>query len=359
MQLDASGFQTVLTPEVALGIVQKSLAKKNWKKYDVSSIKCVYTPYWIFSFDVLAEGSVPTGKAAINAYTGELNEFVPVLLERPLKKTREVGKECEVEQTAVTQAEVKEAAAAKVAAHAGIKKDSVAISAIIKIYAPVYRIWIDVADDTFKVDVDACLGAGFGFEAIPAREKDWNEVTSETLEKMKTPKGLAELGAQTVGAVAGAAGGKGGGGKGNPANWLMGSREGHYVILAVVIVFAAWYLFARPLAYSVSCEPAAQFTSTKSDLFSSTKILVPKAANLTNHIQISGKCAIVNKGSQPLSLVVKVFVKEDGTPNNAASTSVFVNELAPSDVGVSKDFSITWNKTAGVKQYLLATEILS
>ena len=354
MQLDAPGFTPVLTPEVALGIVQKALAGKNWRKYDVAQIKLVASPYWVFSFDVLAEGGVPTGKAALNAFTGELSEFVPMLLDRPLKKSREVSSDCEVESTSIQQAEVKEAAAAKVAAHAGIKRETVAVSAVSKIYVPFYRIWVDVGEDTYKVDVDACLGAPFGLEAVPAREKQWDEVTAETLKKMQSPKGLAELGAQTIEAVAGV------GGKAKPGSGVssfIGSREGQYVILAVIILAGFWYLFARPQAFAVSCDAAPQFISEKKDFFGSTKALVPRAGNKTSELYVSGACSVTNKGSKPLSLMVRVFILADG--RQAASTTLPMRDVPASDVPSVKEFSITWERQAGVKDYSLGNEAVS
>ncbi len=352
MQLDAPGFSPVLTPEIALGIVQKAVAKKHWKKYDVSHIKLVYSPYWVFSFDVLAEGAVPTGKAALNAFTGELSEFVPTFLDRPLKKTREVGSECEVEATSVQQSEVKEAAAAKVAAHAGIKKESVVVSAVSKIYVPFYRIWLDLAEETYKVDVDACLGAPFGLENIPEREKGWEEVTAETIEKMKTPKGWVELGAQAVGAAVGGAGGK----KPGPLEWLLGSRQGHYIILAIIIIAGLWYLLARPQAFIVSCDAWPQFVSEKKELLGVAKTLVPKPGNQTNYLFVAGECAITNKGTKPLSLLVRVFVTEDGKPNYGAMSTVFVRDVPASELPTRKEFSITWQRKPETKQYSLGTE---
>ncbi|KKW37671.1 MAG: hypothetical protein UY87_C0087G0010, partial [Candidatus Peribacteria bacterium GW2011_GWC2_54_8] len=88
---------TVLSPEAALGIVQKTVLSKGWKQFDVSDVKLVYTPYWVFSFDVLAGESNPTGKTALNAYTGELNDYVPYLIERPLKKVKETEEGAEAE----------------------------------------------------------------------------------------------------------------------------------------------------------------------------------------------------------------------------------------------------------------------
>src|SRR3989338_6310434 len=67
MILDAPTFELVLTPEAALGIIQKEVSRKRWAKWEVEDIRLVYTPYWIFSFDVTAEGAQPSGRVAMNA----------------------------------------------------------------------------------------------------------------------------------------------------------------------------------------------------------------------------------------------------------------------------------------------------
>src|SRR3989344_3884009 len=110
MILDAQSFKTVLTPEAALGIVQKSVLERGWKQYDVSDVKLVYTPYWVFSFDVLAGEASPTGKTALNAYTGDLNATAPSRLEGPTKKTPqpEPGIQAEVLPTAISKSELNE-----------------------------------------------------------------------------------------------------------------------------------------------------------------------------------------------------------------------------------------------------------
>src|SRR3989338_3721390 len=125
MLLDAPTFKTVLTPEAALGIIQKTLAARGFKEYDVTDFKLVYTPYYFFSFDVIAEsGQSPSGKTALNAYNGDLNDFVPYLMDRPLKKLKESEDKAEVEPTAISEKEAKDAASAKLASHVGLKKDS-------------------------------------------------------------------------------------------------------------------------------------------------------------------------------------------------------------------------------------------
>ncbi len=236
MLLDAPSFKAVITPEAALGIIQKAVELKGWKQYDISDVKLVYTPYWLFSFDVLVGESSPTGKTALNAFTGDLNDFVPYLLERPSKKTThtEEGAEVEVLPTAISKAELAEAGVTKVAAHSGLKKESVSVSAATKYYIPSYQVWVDAAGDSFKIDVDAVVGNPQGIEAIPERKKGWSEAAGEAVRKMKTPAGWIELAGRAVGAAAGL--GKpsaGADGKG------MQSQTVKYAVLGLIVLGVA------------------------------------------------------------------------------------------------------------------------
>ena len=107
MLLDANAFECKLTPEMALGIVKESLAKKGWKQFEVQQIQLIYVPFYSFSFDVAGQSPV-SGKTCMNAFSGELNDFVSVLFERPLKKSRQTtGEETEVEQSSISLSEAK------------------------------------------------------------------------------------------------------------------------------------------------------------------------------------------------------------------------------------------------------------
>jgi len=223
--LDAVALEAKLTPEAALSIVQKSLAQKGWKKHEVADIKLVYTPFWTFSFDVVTggQGPTPTGRTALNAFSGELNDLVPIILDRPIKRSKTAQEGAEVESTSVSQHEAKDTAAMKIAAHVGgITKDMIAVSALNKIYVPFYRVWVNVADDTYKIEVDAAMGAPMGLDDIPTRQKGWDEATSETIDRMKSPKGWAELGAKTAGVAVGAT--------------KPGGENTRYIILGLVIL---------------------------------------------------------------------------------------------------------------------------
>jgi len=343
MMLDAQAFQTVLTPEAALGIVQKTIMQKGWKKPEVTDIKLVYTPYWLFSFDVIAvQGPSPSGKTALNAYTGELNDFIPILFERPLKKTRITpeGVEVEVEPTSIDAREAKSVAQSKVAAHVGLKPENISVSAFTKYYVPFYRIWVDVANDSYKIDVDACLGAPLGVEQIPERPKTWEEATGETLQKLKTPKGWIELGGKVFSrgeSTAASAAETAGGGR---------KLSFKYLALGAIIVILLFFLLSRQLGggVTVSCKVYQDFLGEPPFLGFGEQPLEPKIGR-DGKLFIKGECELNNQGSQTTSVVVQTRVKKKSNPNEILGLNLtMAPQLPPSSGRPSvKEFMISWD----------------
>jgi hypothetical protein len=312
MLLDAPAFELSLTPEIALSIIQKGIASKGWKNYEVASIKLVYTPFYVFSFDIASEqGQAPSGKAALNAYTGELNDFVPVLLDKPLKRSNSTPEktEAEVEQTTISLSEVKDVACVKVAGFAGVAKEKVAISAVSKYYVPFYRVWVNVAGDTFKIDVDASLGAPVGLDDIPRKEKGWEEATQETIEKMKTPGGWVELGSKTVSEAGKAVGG----------GLFSGKNIQGIIVLVVVALFAYVLLFKGGIpgfggTASFACAPDPSNVAPPS-LFKPPSLVPDEVGNGVSSVK--GYCNFTNPSSQDEFVCVKIELKADGKPTNA------------------------------------------
>ena len=308
MMLDANTFKTQLTPEVAIGIIQKSLASRGWGKMEIQQIRLVYTPFYLFSFDVSPEGGQPvSGKTALNAYTGELSDFAPVLMERPLSKQKntEEQQQSEVEPSSISQGEAKEAAQAKVAAQLGVRRDGVAISAITKFYAPSYRVWVNVAGDQFKIDVDACLGAASGMEAVPARQKTWSEDAAETVEKMKSPAGWADLmGRAASGAGKASSGAKGPGAK--PGLWM--------ILIVVILALVLFSFFGAKGGAENKCSLDKQFVEQKTVWLVSKETVVKPAYNAANKTYyVEGQCLMLNreKAEKRLCMRVQVIAGKD------------------------------------------------
>ncbi len=326
MILDAVALQPVLTPEAALGVLDKELKRKKQLKAEITDVKLVYTPFWLFSFDVAgagagAQGPAPSGKTALNAYTGEINDFVPMLIGRPLKKGRstpEGGAEAEIEPTAIDAAEVKEAAKAKVAAQLGVSRDAVIVSAFTKYYVPFYRVWLDVANDSFEINVDACLGAPLGAEAIPGAKKSFSEDIAGNLKSVVSPGGIAA-------AVK------------NPSKLK-------YLLLIVVVVLALFLIVSRLGGSSsgADCKVSEDFLGRG---FMGAQELAPLEIG-RGKLLVQGVCSFSNPGTEAQTFnVITRVVRKSGELLATNATMVF--EL-PNTGGLKRDlpFELSWTGVA-------------
>ncbi|MBI5037070.1 hypothetical protein HZC09_07050 [Candidatus Micrarchaeota archaeon] len=329
MLLDAQTFKTVLTPESALGIIQKVLQKKGYREYDVTDIRLIYTPYYLFSFDVVAkEGEGSSGRTALNAYTGDLNDFVLYLMDRPLKKERNVDDKAEVEPTAVPEKSAREVCAGKLAGHVGLKKDSISIGALSKVYIPVYRVWVQVADDDRKVEVDALVGAPTGLDDLQSRAKDWNASLAEVLEKMKTPKGWGEL----VGSV---------GSLFSPT----GSPIVRYGVPVLVILLLILLIAGRGGflgASDLKCSLDEQFMSEKQLFGFGAQEVVP-ALGANNSFYVRGTCYFWNRGKEEVPIVVARTLVKRGE-NILAMNTTAARSLPPGEMPREERFEMYWQE---------------
>ncbi len=340
VNLDANALKLELTPESAIGIVQKEVIKRGWKKYDLSDIVTVYTPFYIFSFDVIAEGGAPPGKAAINANTGEISEFVPVLLERPIQKAKKTaeGVEAEVEPTNIKESEVDKVASVKISNMLGAKRENIVISAVSKIYVPFFRLWIDVAGDSFKIEIDGALGYPTGLDAIPKREKTWDESTGETIKKMQSPAGIVQLAGATGGEVVKSIGGKG------------DNKYVQWAIIAVVILVVGYFVLQQFNA-KIDCNPDDDFLS-KPQFFGliGARKLAPQELE-QDVLYVRGKCQISSRDADKY-ILAQISVKKGGFP----IASELVNATTRADGPVTRSFEIQWPRDDQTGDYELAVD---
>ncbi len=338
--LDAPALKMELTPEAAIGIAQKEVAKRGWKKFDLSDIVTVYVPFYVFSFDVVTEGGSPPGKAALNANTGELNEFIPALLERPLKRERKTpaGMDVDVEPTNIRESEVEKVATVKIANTLGAKRENIVISAVSKIYVPFFRLWMDVADDSFKIEIDCCLGYPSGLDAIPKRQKGWEETTSDTVQKMKSPSGLAQLASATIGEISKLATGKG------------DNKYVQWTVIGIVIL-ALGFLVFQQFSAKVECAPNNEFMS-KPQFFGilGAKKLQPGEVS-EERLFIEGTCKFSSRENDKL-IISQVIVKKGSV--QVASTTV--NATTQPGEPIERDFHVEWTRTEDTGEYELTVE---
>ncbi len=352
MLLDAPSFTLNLTPEAALSSIQREIAKRGWKQWEVQEIRLVYVPYYVFSFDVVAEGGQqPTGKAALNANTGELDEFVPTILERPLSRTKQTDEKAkpEVEPTNISRSEVEKVAAVKIGASVGLKRENIAVSAIAKYYFPFYRTWINVggeAGDSYTINVDALMGAPLGLEAVASKHKTWVEETEFTLDRLKTPSGWFEL----IGSIPSLLTGGGG-----PAASILGSKAGRWIVLGAVALVLLFFVFRSP-SVSASCVPANAFAGPTPAL--GLDFLGKPTINPTRRADgmlfVRGTCTFRNNNKEDLTACVRVQALENGVPTSAINNTCVL--VRAGGAAHEKEFSLTWRATNSRATYSLEYE---
>ncbi len=261
MALENPALALTVKVQDILYILEGILKQRNWKDFELASIKLVYTPFHLFNYDILVEdkdsqaSQGTSGVMAINAVNGRLDpELVDIIEKQPVTYEKEISHDIqyEVAPIAISREELKETGRVKLAAQLGVKKESVSVSGIRTVYWPVWTVFAELTGMVQKIEVDGVTGVPLNIEEVPTREKGWMEVTADTLQKMKSPSGWAELG----GSVAAAAGDRLSSGAakvgeqakpGSPAHhtlkWFVTTRIGMYSLVLLLILILVVYLF--------------------------------------------------------------------------------------------------------------------
>jgi hypothetical protein len=204
MILESPALALNIDVQSLVEIVDKTLKERNWKHYETVDFKLVYTPYYLFNYDVLIEQKEETqtfsqgtsGLMAINAVTGKLEpHLVQIMDSQPVKYDKNTKDDLnpQVDKPAITMQELPDTCKIKMAGQFGVGKESLAVSGFRLTYWPVWRVFVSLPEGIQKMEVEGVNGYTLNIEEVPEREKGWLEVTADTFEKMKTPAGLMEL----------------------------------------------------------------------------------------------------------------------------------------------------------------------
>ncbi len=178
-------------------IVASTLKKKHWHRFRTATLKLVYQPIWLLTYDVFFEENgviigENSGIIAIDAIDGHVWEQIPIVLnEIPVEFVRETRHEYRAEfpNPTLSKEDAKELARIKLSAMLKVPKNNVKVVGGELILYPLWRVWVEVRQGTFRLDIDGVSGALFGAEKVPERERGWYEITQEVLEELKTPSG--------------------------------------------------------------------------------------------------------------------------------------------------------------------------
>ncbi|MBI1973819.1 hypothetical protein HYS54_03315, partial [Candidatus Micrarchaeota archaeon] len=216
MILDKPALKLNIGVQDILDVLEGTLRERNWGNFEVASLKLVYTPYYVFNYDVLIQSESASqgfsGLMAINATTGKLEPSLAQIMEQqPVNYEKEPSHDIkfEIDTFAITDKELADTCKLKMAAELQVPKEAMGVSAFRPVYWPTWRIFVSLPRKTQRIDVEAVSGFPLNIQEVPVREKTWLEVTSETLGKLKSPSGIAEVGKAAVSRGAGAAASKG------------------------------------------------------------------------------------------------------------------------------------------------------
>ena len=330
MRLDAPSLEIIVTPEIALNLVKRTVNAKGWKKITFSDINLIFTPFWMFSFDVA--GSKNSGRLAINAFTGEIDDYVPFLFQK-FKKIRETPKEMkpEIEETSIEKSELKDILPKKLSAIMGTKPEEIVVSAFSKFYVPFYKIWVSTPRGDYEIRVDGCSGNPLGAEKIPEKEKTWSEAAIGMARKMQSPSGIVEL-ARGLGRKT-----KSRSLSSGPIGWVLGNTKGRWLLILVVIIVLL-FVALKPAGPALTCKQSE----------------APYFHN--DMMSLNGTCEFKNPTNKPMSGRARVFLIQDGVERKDVSQIVIAPVIEPNSEAYA-GFMLNWTPDYEHHEYALGFEI--
>lgn len=243
-----------------MDILSDILEGRNWKKFDTSNIDLVYEPYYIFNYDVLVEQEVRgqevsqgfSGKTSLDAVEADLEPIITQIMDnQPVDFEKEISTDIEydLKNPAISEDELKETCQIKLASRFNVSKEDVATSAYRLVYWPMWIIYVKIPGEGIqKLVIDGVAGYPMNVEEVPEREKGFVEVSKDTFNKLKSPKGWGNLTKTAARAT------KGGvktavtkkreqGSKTSGAiHWMFHTKSGQYTILLLILLVLVWYL---------------------------------------------------------------------------------------------------------------------
>jgi len=195
MKLKESSFPLSFSLQQATDFIKDVVEEKNWQDFEVIEVKIIFIPYYFFSYEVFFEeenkvvSEAVSGKIALNGKTGELDESISFSDSDELTdKIEDLDDNIPFEELKFELNEkIEVIAQIKTAEHLKAAKDNVIIHSIQKVLYPVWIIDFGVEDQTFQFTVSGVDGTVISEEEIPERELGFWEITSETLNELKSP----------------------------------------------------------------------------------------------------------------------------------------------------------------------------
>ena len=93
----------------------------------------------------------------------------------------------EAQDSKLSKDELNKVITLKLASDLDVSKDNIAISALEKIYLPVWSVSVTLGEENYRTVINAVDGEIISEEEIPEKERGWLEITAETINDLKNP----------------------------------------------------------------------------------------------------------------------------------------------------------------------------
>jgi len=178
--------------------VKKELSKRNWREFELKPLRLDLVPYFLFNYHYFIEAESNghkvvkksiDGVLAVDGHDVKMREDLVELLKSNWKKAASGTpkgafdeKWCNIEKK-----DQEEVLKMKTAEYFSVPKGNVVISSARKMFLPLYRTNISLGKKDYSLTVNAVDGAIEGIGEVPNREKGYIEITSETINDLRTP----------------------------------------------------------------------------------------------------------------------------------------------------------------------------
>lgn len=197
--LDYPTFPISLYIEEVVKLIEDTLKRKNWHKFEMGEISLEYLPFFVFHADAFSEEQVKDDRLVkgitSNFYAMDVtarkldrnvaNDFEKV--EGKLENAEDSQYSPTIRKNFLDNQNAVKIAQSHIAKGLGIPRYNIIISGMQTVYVPFWIVYVTVQEGTFKLKINAFSRKLEGEEKVPKRERGFIEITKETLNELKEP----------------------------------------------------------------------------------------------------------------------------------------------------------------------------
>lgn len=190
------------TADALKKIISMHLKQKNYSNFELQEYSFEFTPYYVFEFEAFSEKEKIvsenfSGKTALNAFSKELEDIAEFFSG---KMVQEIPGEIsfKVLPEKLSGKDVEKLASIRLSKKLSVPKENIIVSEIEEFFLPKWIAKISLNGKNHSLKINLFTSKISSSPEIPLKEKNWKEITSETIEELKEPKAWIEYSSSIV-----------------------------------------------------------------------------------------------------------------------------------------------------------------